>query len=220
MIHNEREMSDLVQEYGFMPFFMNEIPGFSIEEQTSKELWFSDVVDGPWEWKRPVARTGKCVYGKIFNKKAGFISLEWFPDFANYRRDGYDFDARFDDGLSSHKDNDIYTVIKGFGSVLSKDLKKHCDYRKGGNKGFDTIITRLQMQTYVIISDFEYMIDKHGKTYGWGVARYSTPEEQFCKELVTSAYKTKPQESKKKIYEYPSRLLPDANEKQILKILG
>ena len=31
----------------------------------------------------------------MFGKKAGFISLKLWPDFCNYRRDGYDFDARF-----------------------------------------------------------------------------------------------------------------------------
>ena len=104
MIHNEREMSDLVQEYGFMPFFMNEIPGFSIEEQTSKELWFSDVVDGPWEWKGPVASNGQCVYGKFFWKKTGFISMEWFQDFLNYRRNGYDYEGFFNDGFQRSAD--------------------------------------------------------------------------------------------------------------------
>ena len=38
-------------------------------------------------------RYGKVAYGKFFDKKAGFISLEWLPYFANYRRSGYDFDA-------------------------------------------------------------------------------------------------------------------------------
>jgi len=46
----------------------NEIPGFSIEELCPPELWFADDVDGPWEWKGPVARSGKCLYGKLFNK--------------------------------------------------------------------------------------------------------------------------------------------------------
>ena len=51
----------------------------------------------PLKWK--IRRSGKCLYGKLFNKKAGFVSREWIPDFANFRRDGYDFDARWDDGF-------------------------------------------------------------------------------------------------------------------------
>lgn len=213
------DIVNLVQEIGFLPFFANPIKGFSIEECCPPELWFAADVDGPWEWKGPAVRTGKCVYGKFFGGKAGFISTEWFGDFANYRRDGYDFDARYDDALASARDKVIYDTIAANGSLLSTELKDMCNYKKGGNKGFETIITRLQMQTYVNISDFEYMKDKTGKPYGWGVARYSTPEELFGYEAVTSAYKRDPTESKEKIFRHLSELLPDAMEKQILKLI-
>lgn len=218
-IRSEKDLEKLVCEIGFLPFFAHEIPGFSIEECCPEHLWFAGDVDGPWEWKGPVARNKKCVYGKFFHGKAGYISLDWFPDFANYRRDGYDFDARFDDALASYKDKGIYDTIAENGSLLSKELKKLGNYRKGGNKGFDTVMTRLQMQTYVVIADFEYALDKAGHPYGWGVARYSTPEELFGYEMVTSAYHKKPQESKEKILEYLAKLLPKATEKQLLKLI-
>ena len=213
------DIIQLVQEIGFLPFFENYIDGFSIEENCPSEIWFSDDVDGPWEWKGPIIRSGKCVYGKFFNGKAGYVSLEWFPDFANYRRDGYDFDARYDDGLASYKDKGVYDTIETNGALLSKELKKLCNYRKGGNKGFDTVITRLQMQTYVSIADFVYMQDKYGRTYGWGVAKYSTPEELFGYETVTSAYKREPQESKERMIAHLSQILSDASENQILKLI-
>ena len=213
------DIIQLVQEIGFLPFFANSIDGFSIEENCPPKLWFSGDADGPWEWKGPIIRSGKCVYGKFFNGQAGYVSLEWFPDFANYRRDGYDFDARYDDGLASYKDKGVYNTIEANGAILSKELKKLCNYRKGGNKGFDTVITRLQMQTYVSIADFVYMQDKFGRTYGWGVAEYSTPEELFGYETVTSAYKRKPQESKRKMIAHLSQVLPDASESQLLKLI-
>lgn len=213
-------IAELVQEIGFLPFFQNDIEGFSIEENCPRELWFSDTEQGPWEWKGPVIRTGRCVYGKIFRGKAGYISLDWLPDFANYRRDGYDFDARFDDELASFKDKTVYDTVVAHGSLLSKELKKLCNYRKDGNKGFDTVITRLQMQSYICISNFEYAVDKAGKTYGWGIARYSTPEECFGRELVTSAYRRSPLESRDRILAHLKKLLPEATEKQLLKLIG
>lgn len=213
-------IDSLVQELGFLPFFTNEIEGFSIEENCPPELWFSDTLEGPWEWKGPIIRMGNCVYGKFFRGKAGYISLEWFPDFANYRRDGYDFDARFDDELASFKDKTVYDTVAEHGSLLSKELKKLCNYCKGGNKGFDTVITHLQMQTYISIADFEYARDKTGKTYGWGVARYGTPEELYGRELVTGAYKRTPQESRGRILTHLTKILPDAAEMQILKLIG
>ena len=151
-LHSADDLIAAVEEYGFLPFFQNEIPGFSVEELCAPELWFADDADGPWEWKGPAARSGKCLYGKIFNKRAGFVSRDWIPDFANFRRDGYDFDARWDDGLTSYKDKELYETIADEGTVLSKRLKELRNYRKGGNTGFETCITRLQMQSYVCIS--------------------------------------------------------------------
>lgn len=213
------ELLFLVREIGFLPFFKNKIKGFSIEEMCPEELWFSSDVDGPWEWKGPVIRSGKCVYGKFFGGKAAYISCEWFPDFANMRRDGYDFDARFDDGLAAYKDQTLYETIEKNGKILSKDLKDACNYRKDGNKGFETVITRLQMQTYVCVADFVYMQDKFGKPYGWGVAEYTTPEALFGYDNVTSAYKKEPAESGEKILYHLKKLLPDTADGQIERLI-
>jgi len=100
MLSSVDALARLVDNLGFLPFFRNSLPGFSVEERTPPELWFSDEADGPWEWKGPVIRRTGCAYGKLFGGKAGFVSAKWYPDFANYRRGGYDFDARYDDGLA------------------------------------------------------------------------------------------------------------------------
>lgn len=218
-LKSKEDIIRLVDEIGFLPFFKNEIKGFSIEEHTPKELWFSDVADGPWEWKGPIARKGKCLYGKFFGNKAGFISLEWFPDFANYRRDGYDFDSRYDEGLAQTKDKNVYDTITEHGELLSKQLKSICNYRKGGNKGFDTVITRLQMQSYVCISDFEYMRDKYGQQYGWGVAKYSTPEDLYGYDKITQAYSREPEESKGRIVKHLKDILGETEKDMILKFI-
>ena len=209
----------LTAELGLLPFFAGDISGFSVEECCPPELWFSEEADGPWEWKGPAARSGQCVYGKFFGGRAGFISKEWFPDFANLRRDGYDFDARYEDGLAARKDKEVYDTLTEHGTLLSKELKRLCNYRKGGNRGFDTVITRLQMQSYVTIGDFVYLQNKYGQTYGWGVAQYTTPEAQFGYDFVTSAYRKDPAESKVDILTHLKSILPDADETQLLKLM-
>lgn len=207
----------LVKEIGFLPFFRNNIEGFSVEEHTPRELWFTDK-EGPWEWKGPIARGKECVYGKFFRGKAGFVSLDMFPDLANYRRDGYDFDARYDDGLAALKDKTVYDVIEQNGAVLSKKLKALLNYKKDGNKGFDSVITRLQMQTYVNIADFVYMTDKHGNQYGWGVAVYTTPEHYFG-DLASSAYSTDPAESKERVIKRLREVLPNVSDGDITRLI-
>lgn len=218
-IKSAEDIIRIVREVGFLPFFANGIAGFSIEESCPRELWFAADTDGPWEWKGPVARSGFCVYGKLFSGKAGFVSGEWLPHLANLRRDGYDFDARFDDGLASSKDKDVYDAVFRHGSILSKRLKEICNYVKGGNKGFETVITRLQMQTYIVISDFVYLRDKNGKTYGWGVAEYSTPEALLGAERVVSAYSLPPAESERKMRDHLKKMLPDVDERLIASFL-
>lgn len=156
----------LVEAWGILPFFRNELPGFSVEEHTPPSLWFSDHEEGPREWKGPVIRQTGCAYGKFFQNKAAFVSRAWFPDFANWRRNGYDFDIRYDDGLAKNVDKYVLDLLDGQESLLSKELKRLGGFGKKGRKGFDAIITRLQMQGYVTTTNFEYQLDKNGMAYG------------------------------------------------------
>ena len=218
-IQNIEDLKAAITRLGFLPFFKNSLPSFSIEEHISPELWFTDA-EGPWEWKGSVIRDLKCAYGKFFEKKAAFISKEWFLDFANYRRDGYDFDARFDDGLAQYKDKNLYELLESNAPILSKDLKKKGNYVKGGNKGFDTVMNRLQAECYVITNDFVYNIDKYGNPYGWGVAEYNVPEKFLGKSFTDNVYLNTPKESFEKILAHFKTLFPDVEEKKIIKFIG
>lgn len=211
-----------IEEYGFLPFFANSIEGFSVEEHVAWDCWYNNSGDSfwpAWEWKGPVIRETGCAYGKFFERKACFISPEWFPDFANRRRDGYDFDARYDDGLAALKDKQLYDLIDANAPILTKELKELGNYRKGGVKGFDTIITRLQAQCYVVISDFVYMKDKHGEPYGWGVAEYSTPERMMGERFTDAVYRRTPEESYERILSHFREMFPHEDEGALRRFL-
>ena len=47
----------------------------------------------PWTWRHVLSSHPDIAYSKFFGRKAGFIYKDWFPVFANYRRNGYDSDA-------------------------------------------------------------------------------------------------------------------------------
>ena len=210
MIESMADLTDAIERYGVLPFFTNSIEGFSVEEHVGPELWWHSDSGrwDAWEWKGPVIRETGCAYGKFFEKKACYVSPALFPDLANYRRDGYDFDARYDDGLAPAGDKRLYDLIEGSAPIISKELKKLGDYRKGGVKGFDTAVNRLQAQCYVIISDFVYMTDKYGQPYGWGVAEYSTPEVFMGDGFTGSVYSRTPEESYERLLEHFCRLFP------------
>ena len=103
--------------------------------------------------------------------------------------------------------------------ILNLERYIHANYRKGGNTGFDTVITRLRMQTYITIGDFVYSQDKFGRPYGWGIAEYTTPETQLGPDFVTSAYQRKPERSRERILAHLRGVLPEVPEKRFLKLI-
>ena len=218
-VRTKQDLMDAVERFGFVPLFRNSIPGFSVEEHVAPSAWFDSGQDGVWEWKGPVIRELSCAYGKYFERKAAFVSRSWFCDLANYRRDGYDFDARFDDGLASCSDKYLYDLTDANAPVISRALKRLGDYRKGGRKGFDTAMNRLQEQGYVVISDFVYEQDRYGRPYGWGVAEYSTPEKFLGDEFTRHVYDRTPEASYGRILEHLHGLLPYAGEDALRKLL-
>ena len=153
--------------------FKNEVEGFSAEEHTSDLFWWSgDPEQDPWYWREIIARSGQVAYGKFFNKKAGFISLEWLPVFANYRRDGYDYDAAWDDGLLNVRAKKIMDLFEDHEELAGHEIRKLAGFGKGGEKNFSGVITDLQMQTYLVMTDFRLRKNKKGQEYGWPVAVY------------------------------------------------
>lgn len=216
-IRSREDLAALVEKMGFLPLLKNRVPGFSVEEHTPPELWFADGVEGPWEWKGPVIRATGCAYGKFFGGKAGFISRRWYEDFANYRRDGYDFDARYDDGLARSRDKRVYDILAQSGPLLSKDWRRRTGIPQRG--AFDAIVTRLQMLGYVVTADFQYETGRDGRPYGWGLARYATPEACFGPGFAQRVYRCAPEESARRILDHLARTLPQAGEKQLQWIL-
>ena len=74
-IHDVDEAVEYINRVGFLSLFKNEIPGFSLEERTVAEYWWSDdPVRDPWRWRIAIAKKHDILYGKFFAKKAGFIS--------------------------------------------------------------------------------------------------------------------------------------------------
>lgn len=222
LIDSQEALIETVKELGFLPFFRNNVPGFSLEERAAPSCWFSYDGGGvwkAWEWKGPVIRRGSFAYGKFFRGKAGFISAEAFLDFANYRRDGYDMDALYDDGLAKPADLELWEILSRAESLSTPELKQLAGYGRGGKKGYDSIITRLQMRCYAVVSDFDYRTDKYGNRAGWGIARYQTPERRFGPDFRRLVYRRSPEESRERILERLSALFPSAPTEEILRIL-
>lgn len=214
-------------ELGFLPFFRCGIPGFSIEEMIAPDYWFTDE-EGAWEWKGPVIREGHCAYGKFFNRKAGYISRAWLPDWANYRRSR----TLAPDEDAAALDDVVLQTIQIEGSATIQELRRLLGFARGRRRrtardlaaeipeeekiSLDPILTRLQMEARLVIADFAYNIDRHGNRYGWGVARYTTPEALYGPLTVDHT----PDESYERLHAHFRTLFPEAPERELSKLLG
>lgn len=220
-LHTVEELENYVNEVGFLPLFKTGLNGFSVEERTAPESWWcGDPKRDPWEWRAVIAERGNIAYGKFFGKRAGFISKAWLPYFANARRDGYDFDALWDDGkapIRSKMIMDLFVEEHADDVIFSYEIKEQAGFGKGGEKGFEGVLANLQMQLYLCVHDFKRKKNKKGQEYGWAIARYCTPEHIFGYDVLSAAYKEDPAVSAKRITDRVKILCPDADEKMIQK---
>lgn len=226
-LESATDVANCCQELGFLPFFRSGIPGFSIEERIAPEYWFSDE-EGIWEWKGPIIRDGACAYGKFFQRKAGFVSREWLPDWVNYRRSRR---LAPNEDLAALDDVVLQTIqIEGTATIqelrrmlgFTKDRRHHStsalepESTTEQTISLEPILTRLQMELHLVIADFEYNIDRHGNPYGWGIARYATPETLYGSLRIDRT----PDESFARLYTHFRKLFPDETEKKLLKLIG
>lgn len=229
-IRTWRELIDFVNEVGFLPLFANRVKGFSVEEHVYSDCWWTGIrEEDPWEWREIISASHEVAYGKFFDKKAGFISLDWLPYFVNSRRNGYDFDALWEDGKAGYREKKIMDnfIAEEDGEItfkdpdiLSTDLKKQAGFGKNGEKNFPGIITGLQMNTYLVISEFRRRKNKRGNVYGMPVSILLPPEKLWGYDRVTAAYSEKPSQSWERMINHVKKLYPDSEEKEIIRLIG
>ena len=230
-IRTWNELVNWINEVGFLPLFANEVTGFSAEEHVSPSFWWTgDRQQDPWEWREIIAASHEVAYGKFFDKKAGFISLAWLPYFANSRRNGYDFDARWEDGKASVREKMIMDFFLGEDAngssvfrdeqILSTDLKRLAGFGKGGEKNFPGIVTQLQMETYLVISEFRRRENRHGEAYGMPVSILLPPESIWGYDAVTAAYSEEPKASWQRLFDRVQELYPCADVDAVIRLIG
>ena len=216
-IYTQAQLMELISEIGFLPLLDSGIRGYSAEEMVSDDCRYVMLPDGGWDWplwkwKGPVVTEGNVVYGKFFAGKAGFISRAWWPDFCNYRRSQHPAPAE------GSIEETILHVLQEQGSLITRELRAACGFTGPKMRSrFDAYITRLQMACRIVTEDFVYPIDKHGREYGWGWSLLTTPEQLYGREACQCQHT--PEESFQTIITHFRQFLPEASEKEIVRIL-
>ena len=216
-IHSCPELMDFIQKVGFLPLLDSGIRGYSAEDVVDDECRYVVYDDGGWDWplwkwKGPIVTEGNCVYGKFFAGKAGFVSREWWPDLCNYRRSQH---AAPEEGSIEET---ILLTLQEQGSLITRELRAACGFTGPKMRSrFDSYVTRLQMACRIVTEDFVYPRDKHNREYGWGWSLLTTPEQLFGREACQCP--RSPQESYDRLYAHLRQLLPDATERQLVKLI-
>lgn len=220
------DLQERVSQLGFLPMFGCGVKGYSVYEATP-DFW-ADGDDSPWEWKGPIIREGECAYGKFFNRKATWISREWLPHFINYRRTKHlapnDDMAMLDDLVLQTIEMEGAVTAKTVAELLGLSGKKKKrkaddlvdDSPVGEKVSLAPILSRLMMEGRILIADFVYNIDKRGNRYGWGIAKYTTPENLYGPLQPDCT----PEESYELMLRHLKKAVPVATDTQIKKLLG
>ncbi|MBO7347329.1 MAG: hypothetical protein II463_01885 [Bacteroidaceae bacterium] len=217
-IYTSAQMMELIDQVGFLPLLDSGIPGFAAEDIVAEECrYYNDPDEGfvwpLWQWKGEIVKETHCLYGKVFNRKAGFVSNQWIADLCNYRRSKYPYPT--DDSIEGA----ILDTLRMTGSLITRELRAACGFNGPKMRSkFDSYITRLEMATYIVTEDFVYPRDKHNRQYGWGWSLLNTPEELFGRDTLQCS--NTPQQSFQRIYDHLRTILPDATDQQIRRLIG
>lgn len=217
-IYSAAGMMEFIQEVGFLPLLNSGINGFSAEAVVTEDCSYVTFPDGGWDWpmwkwKGQIVTEMPCMYGKFFDKKAGYITAEWWPDFCNYRR------SKYPRPTNDSIEGAILATLQQTGSLITRELRAACGFNgKGMRSKFDGYLTHLQMGTYIVTENFVYPRDKHNNEYGWGWSLLNTPEALYGREACHCDRTA--EESFQRIYAHLRNLLPEASDRQIIKLIG
>lgn len=217
LLHTCSELIDYINDIGFLPLLSMGVGEWSAEETVDEDCRYVRLPDGGWEWplwswKGAILQESGCAYGKFFDRKAAFISREWWPDFCNYRRSVFPYPEE------GSIEETVLSVLKSHGSLITRELRAACGFTGPNMRSkFDAYVARLEMGGYIVTEDFIYPRDRHGKEYGWGWSLLTTPELLFGKEACRPD--RTPDESYERLLSHFRKILPCEPEQLYVRLL-
>lgn len=203
------DMIRAVRHFGIIPLFRGGIPGWSVEEMTPREHWFTTSDDlGPWDWKVDVVREGDIAYGKFIGGKASFATVEFYAHLMNWRRSlpryrmalGEKYVAKTrSDKLMKALSPIALETIKSNGSADSTQIRHaesaavtpslirslgagyKANLTPSVKKGIsDTVVAFLEMGTWSVVGDITRVYRGPNSEYhGWQRSSHTTPDALF-----------------------------------------
>lgn len=179
-----------------------------------------DPETDPWEWRiRVLDERNDIAYAKLFFKKSGYITKEWYAYFLAVRRGGKNFMDEYADGKMSHFSKRIYELILENEILPLHAIKQIGGFNKEDSSKFDRALIELQMKMYLTMCGRQQKLSKKGEEYGWSSTVFCTVEKYFGQDIIEQAKKITSQEAIQKITERIYQLNPTADPKKISKFI-
>ena len=153
-------MLALIKAYGIIPFFENPVAGFSVEEHTPPEHWFTDESLGPWDWKIHCVQSGEVA----------FATAEVYRELMNWRR----AQSKYQTTPDQRK---VLDFVAENGSVSIAEVRRLLGVKKSAA---DAVIARLMQQTRLVTGDIRRVYRGADLHYaGWQRSSFCAPESLF-----------------------------------------
>ncbi|MCL2425469.1 MAG: hypothetical protein FWD05_03935 [Oscillospiraceae bacterium] len=174
----------------------------------------------PWEWRmRVLDERDDIAYAKLFFKKSGFITNEWYPFFLSARRGGLTFDEAYDDGTISHYAKRIYDAVVENEALATHTIKQVAGFSRDEKSSFDKALIELQMKMYLTVCGKQYRSIKAEINNCWASTVMTTTENFFGEDVFEKADSIPQEMAVEKIREQILKLNPSADDKKISKFI-
>jgi len=201
--------------FGLLDYNWNEEP------PDSPIRWHTgDPETDPWAWRmRVLSEREDIAYAKVFFRKAGYITRQWYPCFLAVRRGGISFAEAYADGTISHNAKQIYDAVAGHGSLPVHEIKKYAGFSRDDKSKFENALTELQMRMYITTCGEQQKLSQKGELFSWPSSAFCTTESFWGESVFEAAAKISAEEAREKVTQQVFRLNPTANSKKVEKFV-
>lgn len=203
--------------FSVVPWSWNEDPPY----ETPVRWHTGNPETDPWEWRmRVLDERSDIAYAKLFFKKSGYITKEWYPYFLAARRGGRSFNEEYKNGTVSNYTKRVYDTISENGTLPLHAVKQLSGFSKPEDKTkFERALVELQMKMHLTICGRQQKLSQKGEEYGWSSTVLCTTECFWGDEVFKKAAKIAEQEAVEKITAQIYRLNSAAEQKNISKFI-
>ncbi|MCL2741086.1 MAG: hypothetical protein FWE70_03115 [Oscillospiraceae bacterium] len=194
--------------------------GWGADEETGV-AWFSGDPDrDPWRWRiRVLAERDDVAYAKVFNRKAGYITKEWYPYFLAARRGGLTFGEEYAKGTLSHLSKRVHDAVAEGGRLTLQDIKRVAGFRREDGPKVEGALTELQMRMFLTICKIGHKVSGKGEEYGFSYTVFGTVESFWGEGLMNEASGIDPAEAAEKIKGRILELNPAADMRKAMRFI-